>query len=160
LAQCHYGLSFHSRCLPGGWSSTENALEELAFSAKDLLVVIDDFKPGGGSYEVQAYQRKADRLFRGVGNQSGRQRCNRDGKLRPERRPRGLVLSTGEEIPNGKSLRARVLLQEVVEGDIQVASLTKCQRDAAEGLYAAAMAGYLRWLAGRYGEVRASLKSQ
>src|SRR5262249_1245829 len=88
------------------------------------------------------------------------QRCNRDGKLRPERRPRGLVLSTGEEIPNGKSLRARVLLQEVVEGDIQVASLTKCQRDAAEGLYAAAMAGYRRWLAGRYGEVRASLKRQ
>lgn len=30
------------------------------------------------------------------------------------------------------------------------ARLTGCQRDAADGLYAAAMAGFLRWLAGRY----------
>jgi len=31
-----------------------------------------------------------------------------DGSLRPPKPPRGLVISTGEEIPNGHSLRARM----------------------------------------------------
>jgi hypothetical protein len=160
LAQGHYGLALDARCLPGSWSSTENALEELAFAAKDMLLVIDDFKPRGSSYDVQSYHGKADRLFRAVGNHSGRQRLTRERKLRPDRRPRGLVLSTGEEIPQGESLRARMLVAEIGPGDIDCNRLTQCQRDAAAGLYAAAMSGYLRWLAGRYTAVRSGLKQQ
>ena len=125
-----------------------------------MLLTIDDFKPTGSSYDVQAFHRKADRLLRAVGNHSGRQRLNRDGKLRPERRPRGLVLSTGEEVPHGESLRARLLIVEIGYGHIDRQQLTKCQRDAAAGDYAAAMAGYLRWLAGRYQEIRSQLKRQ
>jgi hypothetical protein len=34
--------------LPAAWSSTGNALEVLAFHAKDALLVIDDFAPGSG----------------------------------------------------------------------------------------------------------------
>jgi hypothetical protein len=160
LCQGHYGAGFNARSLPGSWSSTENALEELAHAAKDVLLTIDDFKPTGSSYDVQAYHRKADRLLRAVGNHSGRQRMNRDGKLRPERRPRGLVLSTGEEIPHGESLRARLLTVEVGYGDIDSHRLTRCQKDAAAGRYAAAVSGYLRWLAGRYAEVKARLAEE
>jgi hypothetical protein len=160
LAQQHYGAGLDARNLPGSWSSTENALEELAFAAKDVLVVIDDFKPGGSTYDVQSYHRKADRLFRAVGNHSGRQRLTRDGKLRPDRRPCGVVASTGEEVPRGESLRARLFIEEVGRGDIDPERLTACQQEAAAGRYAAAMAGYLRWLAPRYADLRARLRGQ
>jgi hypothetical protein len=160
LLQSHYGAGFNARSIPGSWSSTENALEELAHAAKDILLTIDDFKPTGSSYDIQAYHRKADRLLRAVGNHSGRQRMNRDGKLRPERRPRGLVLSTGEEIPHGESLRARLLTIEIGYGDIDGDRLTMAQRDAAAGKYAAAMSGYLSWLAGRYDQWRSLLAKE
>jgi hypothetical protein len=160
LAQQHYGSSLNSRSLPGSWLSTENALEELAFAAKDILVVIDDFKPGGTPYEVSSYHRKADRLFRAVGNHAGRQRLTREGKLRPDHRPRGLVCSTGEEIPRGESLRARLFISDISQGEICRDRLTRCQGMAAEGKFAAAMSGYLRWLAPRYPEVRRQLNAR
>lgn len=145
---------------PASGRLPENALEELAHAAKDILLTIDDFKPTGSSYDVQAYHRKADRLLRAVGNHSGRQRMNRDGKLRPERRPRGLVLSTGEETPRGESLQARLLTEEIGYGDIDSGRLTIAQKDAAAGRYAAAMSGYLCWLAGRYAEMRFRLTKE
>jgi hypothetical protein len=45
LAQQHFGPAMNSRRLPGNFSSTGNSLEVLAFSAKDALLVIDDFAP-------------------------------------------------------------------------------------------------------------------
>jgi hypothetical protein len=38
LAQAHFGLSFTSRNAPANWSSTANALEAVAHSAKDIFV--------------------------------------------------------------------------------------------------------------------------
>jgi hypothetical protein len=160
LLQSHFGVRFNARDLPGSWSSTDNALEELAHAAQDMLLTVDDFKPTGSSYEVQAYHRKADRLLRAVGNHSGRQRLTREGKLRADRRPRGLVLSTGEETPHGESLRARLLVEEISYDDIDLAQLSRCQQDAAAGRYVRAMSGYLRWLAARYPALRAELREQ
>jgi hypothetical protein len=157
LAQQHYGPGLSRANLPGSWTSTENALEGLAFAAKDALLTIDDFAPRGSAYEVQSYHRKADRVFRAQGNRSARQRLWADGRLRPERPPRGLVLSTGEEVPAGASVRARLFIIEVGPGNVKVARLTLCQRDAADGLYAAALAGFLQWLAPRLDEVRQEL---
>jgi hypothetical protein len=153
LLQSHYGAEFNARAIPGSWSSTENALEELAHAAKDILLTIDDFKPTGSSYDVQAYHRKADRLLRAVGNHSGRQRMNRDGKLRPERRPRGLVLSTGEEIPHGESLRARLLTVEIGYGDIDSDRLAIAQKvvglDLAQPQESTALAVLARYVVSR-----------
>ena len=102
LAQQHHGAELSRAALPGSWTSTENALEGLAFAAKDALLTIDDFAPRGSTNEVQGYHRRADRVFRAQGNRSGRQRLWADGRLRPERPPRGLLLSTGEEVPSGR----------------------------------------------------------
>ena len=46
-----------ARHLPGSWSSTGNALEGLAFSAKDVLLVVDDFAPTGSATDVQRMHR-------------------------------------------------------------------------------------------------------
>jgi hypothetical protein len=153
LQQQHWGPGMDARHLPANWSSTANALEAISFAAKDALTTIDDFCPTGSSSDVARYHRDADRLFRGQGNRSGRQRCWPDGTPRPEKPPRGMYLSTGEDTPRGESLRARMTIVPLHRGDVDPDRLGECQRDAAAGLYARAMAGYLQWLAGRYDEV-------
>jgi hypothetical protein len=160
LAQQHYGPGLDARHLPGSWSSTGNSLEGIAFAAKDALLVVDDFAPGGTAHDVQRYHREADRLLRAQGNRSGRQRMRPDGGLKPAKPPRGLILSTGEDVPRGQSLRARLFVVEVSPGEVDVGRLSACQKDAAAGLYAQAFAGFVRWLAPQYGEVHDRLKAE
>jgi hypothetical protein len=160
LAQQHFGAGMDARNLPGNWASTGNALEALAFAAMHGLLCVDDFSPTGSTADVQRYHREADRLFRAQGNRAGRGRCRTDGSVNAPRPPRGLVLSTGEDVPRGHSLRARLLVIEVARGDIDRALLTEAQRAAAGGLYAACLAGFLRWLALRYGDIRAGLRRE
>jgi hypothetical protein len=59
-------------------------------------------------------------------------------------------LSTGEDIPKGQSLRARVFIVEMNSSDVNWDLVSQCQRDAAEGLYAQAVAGFLQWIAKDY----------
>jgi len=77
-----------ARHLPGSWQSTANALEELAFEAKDVLLTVDDFVPAGSAKDVQRLHSEADRLLRAQGNLSARQRLRVDQSLRPQRPPR------------------------------------------------------------------------
>jgi hypothetical protein len=166
LAQQHFGLGMDARHLPANWSSTGNALEVLAFTAKDALLVVDDFCPTGSGNDVQRYHKEADRLLRGQGNRAGRQRLRADASLRPTKPPRGLTLSTGEDAPRGQSLRARLLVLEVSPGDFGPQPpdlnprLSACQQDAAAGLYAKALAGFLRWLAPQLDAVRARQRGE
>jgi len=53
-----------------------------------------------------------------------------------------------------------MLVIEVGPGDIPADQLTCCQRDAAAGLYAQAMAAFLTWLAPRFGEVQSRLRAE
>ena len=160
LAQQYFGQGFDRTHLPASWSSTGNSLEALAFVAKDAILVIDDFCPSGSMSDVQRMHREADRLFRAQGNSSGRGRLSSDGTIRSTKPPRGLVLSTGEDVPRGQSLRARMFVIEVGPGDVDFEILTQAQAMAAEGLFAAAMAGYLRWVAANHGMITAELKMQ
>ncbi len=153
-AQQHYGPAMDRLNLPANWSSTDNALEGLAFSVKEALLAIDDFSPSGSSYDVARWHKKADRVLRAQGNLSGRHRMWADGTLRPVKPPRGLIVSTGEDIPRGQSLGARFLILEVSPGDVEWDVLTKAQQAGAQGLYAQAMAGYLCWLADQYESIQ------
>ena len=147
LAQAHFGAAFHGRRLPASWADTANMLEKKSFLAKDAVLVVDDFAPTGTTADIQRLHREADRLFRAAGNRSGRARMRADGGSRPTYYPRGLIISTGEDIPSGQSLRARLLVLELTPGEIPADALSAAQADAAKGLFAAAMAGYLCWLA-------------
>ena len=160
LAQRFYGSTMNGRRLPGSWTSTENALESTAHGLKDALYVIDDFAPTGSPIEVNRLHAKAERIIRAQGNNSGRQRASRDGTAQRARPPRGLILSTGEDTPRGHSLRGRTYIIEVWKGDIDKERLTRCQADAAAGVYAQVMAGFLASLAPRYGEVLNGLPEQ
>jgi hypothetical protein len=157
LEQQHFGAGMNRLNLPGSWSSTSNANEILTFHAKDALIVIDDFAPQGSAVDVGRYHAAADRVFRAAGNHAGRSRLDSAAKLREAKPPRGLILSTGEEIPRGHSIRARLLILELSRGDIAARKLTECQAQAEAGLYAEAMGAFVQWIAGRYGDRRAAI---
>jgi hypothetical protein len=139
---------------PAHFGSTANALEGLAFYAKDTLLGVDDFAPTGGLADG-ALEAVAERLFRSVGNHQGRSRMSGNGRVRPSQPPRALVLATGEEVPRAHSLRARLLIVEVGPGEVNRAMLSQCRRAGQEGQLAAAMGAYLGWVAAHYEELQA-----
>jgi hypothetical protein len=143
----------HAGGLPANFASTANALEWLAFSAKDALLVVDDFAPTGGTGDGEL-QQVTERLFRAVGNGQGRSRLGADGRLQVPAAPRALVLGTGEQVPPGRSIRARLLIVEVGAGDVDVTALSQCQHNGQQGLLAGAMGAFVIWLAGHYEEMR------
>jgi hypothetical protein len=147
LAQQHFGPELSARNLIS-FESTANSLEERAFIAKDLVLVIDDYVTNGSTREVADMRAKAGRLVRAQGNQAGRGRLNRDSQARPVHPPRGTLIMTGEDLPVGHSILARLVAVEVQEGDVDEARLTVLQEQAAGGRLAGAMFGYLRHLAG------------
>ena len=130
ILQGHFGNAWNGKHLPGSWSSTPNSLERSAFQAKDALLVVDDFCPGGTSTDVARSHKDADRLLRAQGNRSGRQRMNADGSLRPAYYPRGLIVATGEDIPRGQSLRGRLLILEFTAETVNLDALSDLQRHA------------------------------
>jgi hypothetical protein len=160
LAVQHYGAEMDGPHLPANWSSTANYNEMLAFYAKDVLLPIDDFAPGGSEADIQRLHRDADRLARGAANHSGRGRARADGSISPPRHPRCLILSTGEDQSRTTSIMPRKLIVEVTKGDIEPGKLTACQGDAAAGRYALAMSGFIRWLAGRRDDVIKELRAE
>ncbi len=142
-----FGPGFDFNALPASWSSTGNSLESLAHAAKDCVLAVDDFCPHGSAADQARLQGAADRIFRAQGNHSGRLRCRTDGTVRAVKPPRGLIISTGEDIPHGQSLRARTLIREVVNQTLDWPAITKAQAIARQGVYTQAMAAFLQWLA-------------
>lgn len=160
MCQAHYGAGFDSRSLPANWSNTAGSLEALASSARDALLVIDEFVPGGsGSRKnIDDLNAKAEYVFRSVGNHQSRGRLNSDLSMRADRTPEAFVLATGEDMPRHPSVRARLLLVEIRKAQLRFDLLSRCQSDAAAGLYSGLMAAYIQWLAPQLADVRASLR--
>lgn len=157
IFQSHFGHEFNGRNLPASWTSTDNALEKESFLAKDVPMVIDDYAPSGGRRDVDKLQRTAERVLRAQGNLAGRQRMFANGNLRPEYHPRGLIISTGEDLPPGHSLRARIIFVSISKGDVATVTLSEAQRLGSSGVYSEAMSAYVQWLAGRMDDLKASL---
>jgi hypothetical protein len=154
LIQQHFGAGFDARHLPTGFTSTANTNEMLAFTAQDAVLVIDDLHPPPSGRERDVMFRDAARLFRSQGNAAGRGRMRADGTLRPAKPPRGLLLATGEDLPRGQSVHARMFACESAGDDVDKDRLTACQADAAAGLYAQATGAFIRWLAAHLDEAR------
>lgn len=156
LAMAHFG-EFERTSIPANFSDSEGSIERKTHSAKDALIVVDDFKPVGGANDINRLHAKADRIFRGVGNQQGRGTLTQNRKERGACYARGFVLATGEDLPRGQSLRARLTVVELAKGEIDRNRLTQCQQSAREGLFRQAMAAYLQWLAPQMAELKTKL---
>ena len=147
VLQSFWGIKFDGAHLPANWSSTSNANEKVAFLAKDALLVVDDFIARGTRSEVAKMHANAERLLRAQGNQAGRGRLTSKAELRNAFYPRGLILATGEDVPNGRSLQARLVYMNVALGAINIVELTELQRLAKMGELTKIMSSFLQWLA-------------
>ena len=154
LALCHFG-TFTVRSLPVSWRDTVNHLEKMMALAKDIPLVIDDWAPPQDVRKAREYEAKAEEVARAQGNRLGRGRLRADTSTRPAYMPRGVVISSGEQLPGGQSHTARLFCIEVEPGVIDRDRLTAAQRMA--GLYPSAMAGYIRWLAGHWADIAEGL---
>jgi hypothetical protein len=155
IALSHFGAGFERTTLPASWASTVNALDGLAWHAKDALLVVDDYVPNEDNAAA-----KAAHLFRAQGNANGRSRLHGGSLSKATRHPRGLILSTGEAVPLGGSIRARLVIVPVAEDAITLHRLAAAQKRGKHGKHATAMAGFVAWLAERYEEVQESLISE
>jgi hypothetical protein len=147
LAQSFFGAGFDEKHIPADWKDTAYSIQEIAHLAKDIICLVDDFVPKGTQIEQAKLHAKAEIVLRGQANSSGRARCNPDGSVRPKRPPRGLIIATGEDIPRGQSLIARLLAAEVKEGNVEWERMTCCQEKRRAGVYAEALSAFLQWLA-------------
>jgi len=153
LALSHYGDWSPDHLVM--WSATANALEKYLFLAKDVPFVVDDYAPQNDRESASRQDAVVERLVRAAGNRTARARMGSDLSLLIVHRPRGLLLSTGEQLPAGQSLLARLVMVEVRPGAVDLATLSVAQ--AERSLYPHAMSSYIAWLADQLDALRASL---
>ena len=153
----HYG-SFDRTSLPGSWESTDNALERRLSTLKDTLCIVDDYAPRADAFAQRKQAQRAQRIIRSMGNLSGRSRLKADLSERPEYIPRGLMVSTGEDLPPGQSILARILSVEVDREQLDLAAITQAQKSADQLSHA--MAGYIDWLTPQLDELAQELREQ
>jgi hypothetical protein len=148
IAAGHFGPALDAKETLESWESTSAALERALFLAKDVLGVVDDLRPQGGPRETAELFKKADRILRGAFNRASRSRLSSDAKTqRAAFWSRGLILSTGEDLPDGESLRSRVLCLEWASKTMEWTVLDRLQEDRASGLHAGLMGAFIQWQA-------------
>ena len=133
--------------MPENWSSTGNAIEKKAAIAKDAMFVVDDFVARGTQSDVARMHRDAERVLRSQGNQSGRDRMTSTTELRCANVPKGMICSTGEDLPNGHSLQARLVIINMKKGSTNTGVLSQIQDYAKTGDLAQLNANFIRWIA-------------
>ena len=144
LALCHFGQKFSEFHLPAAWRDTENKLEKMLFLCKDLPLVIDDWAPGADSAKARELEVKAEHVIRAQGNKQGRGRLRSDTSSRMTYIPRGMLLTSGEQLPSGYSHTARIFSVELDGADISLERLSAAQEKI--NLYCFAMSSYIQWL--------------
>ena len=157
LAVAHFGAMLGDKDQTN-FEFTANAIEREAFQLKDQLLLLDDYLGTPEHRKILAF------IGRNAANNSGRGRLAGDGTLRGDKPPRALVITTGEDLPVGESLTARMLVLRVPEGQgldlSEGAPINAAQAAAREGVFALAMAGFVAWLAPRYGELQATIEQR
>jgi len=154
LALCHFG-TFDSRHLPASWSGTQNELERLLFLAKDLPFVIDDWAPGQDSGKAKELEIKAERVIRAQGNRQGRVRMKSDTSSQVTYIPRGLLLTSGEQLPSGHSHTARIFSVDIEQDEVDTQFLSTAQDE--QYYYCVAMSHYINWIKKHFQELKSSL---
>jgi hypothetical protein len=157
LAVSHFGAGLGARDQTN-FESTAYSIERQAFVLKDQVLLVDDYLGTPEHRRILAF------IARGAANRSGRGRLAGDGTLQGDKPPRALVITTGEDLPVGESLTARILVIRVPEESgldlSQGAPVNAAQATADSGRHALAMAGFIRWLAPRYGEISSNLEAR
>lgn len=159
LVTGHFGPGLDAKNSLACWEDTDSSIEKALFQAKDSVGLVDDFRPGGTSNEADRAHAKADRVFRGAFNGHGRGRLRSDTTSRPDYYPRGLTLSTGEDLPRGLSLQSRVLMLRLPKGVTDWSIVSQLQSDRRAGVLASLLSAFLVWAAPHREELLDAMKA-
>jgi DNA polymerase-1 len=158
LALNHYGPGWDYNRMPANWNDTRTALEMKAFLVKDAPLVVDDY--ARDVRLARSHDRKAEYLIRNWANRTSRARRTSNLDAQKNFPPRGLVISSGEQLPSGQSIIGRsfpieVVRDDLVENEAAMEQLNACQAERKR--YAHAMTGYLLWLRDHWGDLKRDL---
>lgn len=151
--QRFFGERFSDRNFPANWTSTANALQYLAAICKDCVLVIDDFLNEGACLAT------ATRFLRNYRNGAVRGRLGSDLALRPDPKPKGLVITSGEDTPRGASIVASLFICQIFPGDIKFSVLSEVLEKSHPQTLPKVMGGYVRFIASRYDQISSGIKS-
>lgn len=149
LALSHFG-NFDYQTLPAKWTGTANRLEELLFLAKDLPLPIDDYAPAADQNAKNKQEQAVERIVRSQGDRVSRVRM-----YAPPRPPRGLLITSGEELTSGYSRTARILYVELEKSTVELPLLTEAQNE--QYFYCEAMTLYIDWIRRNWKELAGRL---
>jgi len=154
----HYGAKFHEYAMPADWLATPNTLEKLCFHAKDIALIIDDYRPSADANENKKLSAAVSHIVRAVGNRQGRGRLDQNSEFKREYIPRGVVLMTSEKKATGKSTLSRIITVDVEPGDIDSKMLAQCQKQ--RYVYPYAMRGFIEYVAREWEHLSQVLPAQ
>lgn len=107
------------------WNSTANYIERQGYYFRDAIFVVDDFKPG------VARQTDVLRVMQAYADGTSRGRLNSESTTRPSREIRGLLVSTGEDVPeHNSSTLARMIVMHVPQHEKDLVRGMRCVREA------------------------------
>ena len=145
LALSFFG-SFSATDLPMSFADTPNSILIAASRLDDVLTCVDDSHPSTRQ-DADNMNLIAEKLVRGYGDRTQRNRLTSEITMRKSRPPQGNVIMTAEFIPNiGESSLARLFVVEMKPDGIDLALLTDIQQRAKDGLLQRCMYANLVWL--------------
>lgn len=104
---------------PASFNSTYNYVGELAFTLKDSLIVVDDYRPSSSKTERHKMEETAHKIIELFANNAARNKLNSDSSMRATRMPRCICIMTGEDVPTvGESGEARLYQIHLEKGCI------------------------------------------
>jgi hypothetical protein len=162
LVQRLFGAGMNAKAPPASWAdgSTAIGIGQVLARAGDALVVIDDLRIAGGSRD-EADAIRVDRVLRAHFNGAAPLKGRREGgAARVDPASRCDVLSTGETLPKGPTAST---LNRVVTVQLDAplpANIVELDALASDGVLAAGMSAYLRWLAPQIDDVRATARAE
>lgn len=119
---------------PAMWSDTAKALLVIGFMAKDSVLVVDEFKLGSSKIENDKLYAKAEHFIQYTGNIAGQSKLNADSSLKSGTAyNRSMTIATGEHLPKTGSLFGRMLVFDMVDGDVDLPTLSRLFRAGCKG---------------------------
>lgn len=127
-AAAHFG-AFSGQAMPAGFDDTQAGMRDKLFTAKDMLLVVDDYRRQVGDGGKRSLKDAlADLVISAIADRSGRSRENADRTMERERPPRCTCIMTGELLPNiSVSRRTRIYRITVDFGELIVPAETHDQ---------------------------------
>jgi hypothetical protein len=122
------------------WSATGNFIQRQGYFFKDAMYLVDDYKP-----ELVKYPQEVVRVLQAYADNTARGRLKSDATANVMRPIRGLLVCTGEDIPeHHASAVARSVFVKLPQRAKNLVAGNRCKAEYQN--YSGVMADFIRWL--------------